>query len=193
MGVGKKILFVVCSVWFVVCSKGQTVDTISKPLKIAVFAPVYLDSVFEGPIYKLGKNNLPKYILPGLDFYQGVMMAVDSLNKEHASVEVSFYDTKNTTISIPDLIISGELQDVSLMIASFNTRTEIKPLADFALEKQIPLISATYPNEGGITGNPYFVLLNSTLLTHLEALYHYTRRFYPTDKTIKLILLSMVL
>lgn len=184
MGVCKKILFVVGSLWFVICSKGQAADTISKPLKIAIFAPVYLDSVFEGPIYKLGRNNLPKYVLPGLDFYQGVMMAVDSLNKEHAAVEVSFYDTKNTTVSIPDLITSGELQDVSLMIASFNTRTEIKPLADFALEKQVPLISATYPNEAGITGNPYFILLNPTLLAHLDALYNYTRKFYPTDNIV---------
>jgi hypothetical protein len=48
--------------------------------------------------YKLGKANLPRYILPGLDFYNGMMMAVDSLNKEQAPVEVLFYDSKSRTI-----------------------------------------------------------------------------------------------
>jgi ABC-type branched-subunit amino acid transport system substrate-binding protein len=184
MGACRMILFAVCNLLFAVFTKAQLPDSLHKPLRVAVFAPVYLDSVFEGPIYKLGKNNLPRYVLPGLDFYNGAMMAVDSLNKEHAAIEVSFYDTKNTTVSIPDLITSGELQDVSLVIASFTTRAEIKPLADFALEKRVPLISATYPNEGGITGNPYFVLLNPTLLAHLDALYSYIHRFYPTDNIV---------
>ncbi|MES2332624.1 MAG: ABC transporter substrate-binding protein [Bacteroidota bacterium] len=177
----RMILFVVCSLWFVVCAKGQAADSLRKPLKIAVFAPVYLDSVFEGPIYKLGKNSLPRYVIPGLDFYNGMMMAVDSLNRERASVEVLFYDTKNSTVSIPDLITSGELQDVSLIIASFNARAEIKPLADLALEKKIPLISSTYPNDGGITGNPYFILLNPTLIAHVEAVYNFVRKSYPTE------------
>ena len=34
-----------------------------KPLKVAVFAPVYLDSSFEGMNYKLGGANLPKSVL----------------------------------------------------------------------------------------------------------------------------------
>jgi hypothetical protein len=184
MGSCRMILFVVGSWLFAVDTLAQLPDSLHKPLKVAVFAPVYLDSAFDGDVYKLGRNILPKYLLPGLDFYQGVMLAVDSLDKEHAAVEVLFYDTKNTTVSLSDLISSGELQDVSLLIASFNTRAEIKPLADLALEKKIPLISATYPNEGGITGNPYFVLLNPTLLAHIDALYNYTRRFFPTDNIV---------
>jgi hypothetical protein len=51
-------------------------------------------------------------------------------------------------------------------------------------KKKIPLISATYPNEGGITGNPYFVLLNPTLLSHIDALYNYVRRSFPTDNIV---------
>lgn len=184
MGICRVILLVVCSLWFVVGSKGQTTDSIHKTLKVAVFAPVYLDSVFDGPVYKSGKNILPRYMMPGLDFYNGVMMAIDSLSKEQAPVEVLFYDTKNPAVTIPDLISSGELQDVSLMIASFNSRNEIQPLADLALEKKIPLISATYPNEAGITGNPYFILLNPTLVAHIEALYGYVRRLYPTDNIV---------
>ena len=152
-----------------------------KPVKVAVFAPIYLDSAFVNDTYKLGKNNLPKYLLPGLDFYNGVMLAIDSLNAEKVPVEVLLYDSKSAESQIQQLVAGSDFADISLIIASFNTRAEIKPLADYALEKNIPLISSTYPNDGGITGNPFFVLINPTLLTHIEGIFKYLHRFYPTN------------
>jgi hypothetical protein len=43
------------------CTIAQT-DTV-KPLKVAVFAPIYLDSSFNGDSYKLGNRNPPRYTL----------------------------------------------------------------------------------------------------------------------------------
>lgn len=152
--------------------------------KVAVFAPVYLDSAFSGENYKLGNNYLPKQILPGLDFYNGITAAVDSLNKEKVQVEVIFYDTKSSTKPINSIISKNELQGVQLIIAVFNTRNEVKPLADYAKQLNIPLISATYPNDGGVADNPYFYMINSTLNTHVEAMYRFLQRFYPLHNTI---------
>ena len=177
-----RFFIMVCCLCFGMKAIAQS--TAVKPLKVAVFAPVYLDSAFSDDTYKLGRNNLPKYILPGLDFYNGIMLAVDSLNTEKVPVEVLFYDSKSIELPIENVIENDELKDVSLIIASFNTRNEIKLLADFALEKKIPLISSTYPNDGGTTTNPYFVMLNPTLAAHIEAIYKYTHRFYPTENII---------
>ncbi len=150
--------------------------------KVAVFAPVYLDSAYtqEGN-YRLGNQILPRYMMPGLDFYNGVMLAIDSLNAEKQPVEVLFYDSKTAKGNTSNVILDSTLADVSLIIASFSNRNEIKPLADFALEHEIPLVSATYPNDAGITENPYFVLMNPTLRTHLEGIYSYLQRVYPTS------------
>jgi hypothetical protein len=112
------------------------------------------------------------------------MMAIDSLNAEGISAEVLMYDTKGDVNSINHILAKPELENVSLMIASFNNRNEIKPLADFALLKKIPLISETYPNDGGVSENPYFVLVNSTLRTHCDALYKYLQRFNSLDNLI---------
>ena len=162
--------------------RGQADST--RPLRIAVFAPVYLDSAFIYDTYKLGNRNLPKYILPGLDFYNGVMMAVDSLNTEHAPLEVLFYDSKSAESPIQKTITDPEFSNISLIIAAFNTRADMKPLADFALQQNIPLISATYPNDGGLTENPFFVLINPRLVTHIEAVYKYLQRNYPIDNIV---------
>lgn len=178
----KQIIVVFSLLGFVQKTIAQT-DT-SIPKKIAVFAPVYLDTAFRGDTYQLGKNNLPAYMIPGLDFYNGVMLAIDSLNKENAAIQVLFYDSKSLTEPIAQVVNKPEMQDVSLIIASFNNRNDIKLLADFALSKKIPLISATYPNSGGVRNNPYLILLNPTLSAHIEAVYKYMHRFYPTDPII---------
>ena len=175
----RKIGFVLFALLFVVNIMAQT--HAAKPLKIAVFAPMFLDSAFSGDNYKLGKNNLPKYMLPGLDFYNGVMLAIDSLKKDKTTVEVLFYDSKSENISIDEIVEDSSFREVTMIIASFNNRAEIKSLADFALENKIPLISATYPNDGGITANPFFVMINPTLAAHLEGIYKFAHRLYPLE------------
>ena len=49
-----------------------------------------------------------------------------------------------------------------------------------AQQKHIPFISGTYPNDGGVTNNPYTVLINSTLPIHCEAVFNYIMRSNPT-------------
>jgi len=152
-------------------------------LKVAVFAPVYIDSAFNENNYKLSLNNLPKNMLPGLDFYNGVMAATDSLQVVGKNVEVLFYDSKGKE-SISNIIKKPEFENVNLIIASFNNKNDIKPLADFALQNKIPLISATYPNDGGVIANPYFVLLNTSIKTHIEQIYKYLQQKYSTSNVV---------
>jgi ABC-type branched-subunit amino acid transport system substrate-binding protein len=173
------LLLVLVSLFTIQESRAQEATT-----KIAVFAPLYLDSAFNGNNFKLGNTNLPKFLLPGLEFYNGVMMAIDSLNAEGVNAEVLIYDSKQSELAIQEILSKPDLEGVSLIIASFNNRNEIKALADFALSRKIALISETYPNDGGVTENPYFILVNSTLRTHIDALYKYLQRFHSTDNLI---------
>jgi len=156
----------------------------AKTLKVAVIAPVYLDSAFNGNDFKSGMNSLPRYMLPGLDFYNGIMFAIDSLQDEGIQLEVSIYDSKNAKQPLSSLISSGDLGKSNLIIAAFNNKAEIKTLADFALTNKIPLISATFPNDGGVLNNPYFVLLNSNLYTHFEQLYKYIQKHHASQNIV---------
>ena len=152
-------------------------------LKVAVFAPIYLDSAFNGDDYKLGINNLPKYMLPGQDFYNGVMMAVDSLQAAGTDLEVLFYDSKGKE-SLNSIVRKSEFEGTNLIIAAFNNRSDVKLLADVALRKRIPLISSTYANDGGVTNNPYLVMLNTSLKTHVEQIYKYLQKNITTNNVI---------
>ena len=46
--------------------------------KIAVFAPLYLDSAFDATNGYRYDKNFPKFINPGLEFYEGVQFALSS-------------------------------------------------------------------------------------------------------------------
>ncbi|HEX8278352.1 MAG TPA: hypothetical protein VF540_06635, partial [Segetibacter sp.] len=156
----------------------------SKPVKVAVFIPLYAKGVLDTISFASDKTNFPKTVLPGLEFYNGVMMAIDSLNQDSARVEISIYDTKQTNQSLSDLMKKPELNDVGLMIAVVTNPKELKIFGDQALAKSIPLISASYPNYVGISQNPYFVLLNSSFPTHLNGVYRHMQQYYSANTII---------
>jgi hypothetical protein len=149
---------------------------------VAVFAAVYLDSVFSGNYYNAGKK-FPRYVVPGLDFFQGAEIALDSLPLSNATIIAHFYDTKSETGSIEKLISEGKLDSVHLIIGSVRD-DDFAALAGFAKREGIPFISATYPNDGGITENPYLVIVNSTLKAHCESIFSFLLQNHGTDNIV---------
>ena len=174
MKIIKILLKTICFFSFLLASVSLSAQEIQpKKNKIAVLCPLYLDSAFTGYTYNLGNNNMPQYILTGLDFYNGVMLAVDTLNKEHINAEVWVYDTKKKNTDISAILQSMKVLNFSLILASFTSPAEQKTVSDFSFANNIPVISVTYPNDAGIAANPYFIMLNSTLKTHINGIYNY--------------------
>ena len=158
-------------------------DTLSKH-KIAIFAPLYLDSAFDGVNnYKYAKNVFPKFINSGLEFYEGARLALDSLNKEGAELEVYVYDTRSATDKFEDQLMRTELNDVSLIIAHCSNN-EVRLLSETALKKKIPVINTTVPNDAGTVSNPFFVILNPTLKTQCEGIYRYIQKYFAINPVI---------
>ncbi len=159
----------------------KTSDTVkAKVYKVAVFAPLYLDSVFT--LEKLRNDKLvPKFIMPAVEFVQGAQIAFDTFALNNERVEAFIYDTKSYTQSLPWLIKNKLLDSLNLMIGSVKD-IDFKQLADFALQKNIPFLSATYPNDGGVTANPFLGIINSTLKAHCEGIYSFILQNHGTDK-----------
>ncbi len=152
--------------------------------KIAIFAPLYLDSAFdEANEYKYAKNVFPKFINSGLEFYEGAKLALDSLDKEGAQLEIFIYDTRSATKTLEQQLASPELADVSLIIAHCSNN-EVRLLSETALRKKIPVINTTVPNDAGTTANPYFILLNPTLKTQCEGIYKYVQKYFAINPVI---------
>jgi hypothetical protein len=148
--------------------------------KVGIFAPLYLDSVFSNGKFKY-KDAIPKFITPSLEFVQGSQVALDSLKLKDVNVQAYIFDTKSYSKSIYTLINTNKLDSLQLIIGH-SRDLEYKQLADFAFKKNIPFVSVTYPNDGGIIGNPFTIIMNSTLKAHCEGIYSYLLQNNPTDK-----------
>jgi hypothetical protein len=154
----------------------------SARLKIAIFTPLYLDSAFDAAgNFKYEKTGA-KFVNPGLEFYYGAQLAIDSLEKRGAPLEVFVYDTRSKE-SIGQQLAKPELSDLELIIAQSNV-PETKMIAEQAQHRKIPFISATLPNDAGVLNNPYFVVLNSTLQSHVEGIYRFLQKYHSLDRII---------
>ena len=175
-------IFIICLLFSFLKTTIAQVETVPNP-RIALFVPLYLDSAFDAAgKYKLGKT-VPRYMSAGLDFYQGAAIALDSLDKEDVKFDVKVYDAKNAKQSVYKIADSGALDSVSVIIGAVSGK-EYLDLANIAKEKKIPFISASYPNDGGISGNPYVVIVNSKLNTHLQAIYNYILKNWGTNNLV---------
>ena len=72
--------------------------------------------------YRYAKNQFPEFINPGLEFYEGVQLALDSLAKENIPLEVFIYDSKSSTESIASQLSKSEMEDVDLIITHCSTQ-----------------------------------------------------------------------
>lgn len=161
-----------------------TGQTESPKHRIAIFAPLYLDSAFiDDTTYRYAKNVFPKFINPGLEFYEGAQLALDSLNIEKAQLEIFVYDTRSAKESLTQQLNKPELDSVELILAHCSS-AEVKIFADAGLRRNIPVINVNLPNDGGVTGNPFFVMLNSTLRTQCEGIYRHIQKYYPLSRLI---------
>jgi len=170
------------SIFILVISFSTIAQTVQRN-KIAIFTPLYLDSVFDATgNFRFEKNNFPRYVIPGLEFYQGVQTALDSLQKRGAPLEIFVYDSRGKQ-SIAQQLALPELRDVEMIIAQSNV-PETKALAEAAQQRKIPFISTTLPNDANVSNNPYVVVLNSTLQAHVEGIYQFIQKYHKQDKIV---------
>lgn len=155
----------------------------SRP-KLAIFAPLYLDSAFDASGNYRYDKSFPKFMNAGVDFYEGAQLALDTLAKEHIPLDVQIYDTRNAKETLGQMLDDSSMEHVGLIIGQVSSTGELQQLAAAAQKKNIPFIDANYPNDGGITNNPSLVILNSTLRTHCEGIYRYLQRNYATKSLV---------
>ncbi|MGN6508290.1 MAG: ABC transporter substrate-binding protein [Chitinophaga sp.] len=151
---------------------------------VAVFTPLFLDSVFATSMEIPGRT-MPRFVMPGLEFYEGVQMALDSLKNSGMHLTVRVFDNKGKYNDVGAILRSRQLDNTDLIIGAVGS-PEFQQLSDYAKQKQINFVSATYPNDGGVTDNPFLVIANSTLRSHVEAIHNYAQKAYANKNIVVL-------
>jgi hypothetical protein len=149
--------------------------------KIAVLTPLYLDSI------DLEKNlaNIPKFMMPGLDFYQGIQIAADTLRKQGFKLDIYVHDSKSAYLNVQNIIETDRLDSMDLIIGNASV-SDLKLLGEFAKSKKINFISAVSPSDAEQESNPYFTILQPRLASHIERMHKHINVRHPEDNVFYL-------
>lgn len=102
-----------------------------------------------------------------LDFYQGALLAIDSLKKEGLSINLNVYNTGKSPELTRKLLTNPGLQNANLILGPVYPECQ-KPVSDFALENRIPMVSPLAQNSYLLESNPLFFQANPSFNTQIE-------------------------
>lgn len=154
-----------------------------KNTRIGLFTSLYLDSAFDASgQYKL-QNSFPRMAISGLEFYEGAVMAIDSINHSGPKVSMEVFDIQSKTGAIAYLLNNKKIDSLDFIIAQASGSDYLQ-LAQIAKEKNIPMVSATYPNDGGIRESPMVFIANPKINSHIQVIHNQLFKKWPDANII---------
>jgi LysM repeat protein/ABC-type branched-subunit amino acid transport system substrate-binding protein len=94
-----------------------------------------------------------------LQFYEGVLLAVDSMQKAGMNIRLNVYDTQQNSESVRKIIASENFLNTNLIIGPVFPN-EQRDMAEFSAKNRIPMISPLSAQSGDILINPYYFQVN---------------------------------
>jgi hypothetical protein len=158
-------------------------DTRRKPrYRVDVLVQLYLDELVQGTksVYKV---RIPEKAMPGMNFYEGIKLATDTL-RDYYNLDIYIHDVTAAGKSPAQLTAGGTALDSSDLIIGAIPAAQLQPVAAFAKRRAINFVSALSPADGGVRDNPYFTLLQPTLQTHCEWIAKAVSRKYRSTKPV---------
>lgn len=144
--------------------------------RIDVLLPVALNKyVTDG---RLVSPNLPPSLIPVINFYEGILLSARRLNSEDIKIDLHIHDAGEEGKNVQQLLVAGSLQNSDLIIGYLQSE-QLEGVAQFAEKNRINFLSAFSPSDAGISGNPYFVILQPTLETHINKIASFGERTFP--------------
>ena len=120
---------------------------------VAVLLPFMLNDI--------NPNNLRRSNQFILDIYEGIKVGINSLKERGISVNLYAFDTEKDAYKTQELIDSGELDGMDLLIGPLYPET-VKLVSDFSLKKRINIFNPLSSNSNLIENNPFCFLLKPT-------------------------------
>jgi ABC-type branched-subunit amino acid transport system substrate-binding protein len=157
--------------------------TVTKPrYRIDVLVPLYLDElVVDGKA--VNKGRFPDKAVSGMDFYEGIRLAADTLDGQGYNIDVYVHDiteAKNT----PESLVSRKILDSSDLIIGAVQSQQIPAVAKLAQKNKINFISALSPSDADVKENPYFILMQPSLETHSKWIVNKIGQKHKNKRTI---------
>ncbi|WP_159520006.1 LysM peptidoglycan-binding domain-containing protein [Sunxiuqinia indica] len=94
-------------------------------------------------------------------FYEGVLLAVDSLQKAGMKIQLHVFDTNQEQAVVDSLVQLDVFRELDLIIGPVFPNLQ-QPVADFAYKNRIPMVSPLSSSGNFEDNNPYYFKVNPT-------------------------------
>lgn len=142
--------------------------------KVALLLPFYTDAItIQKEIAETNndkEDENEKIALepkPFFEFYEGVLMAIDTLKKSGLNVDLYVYDSRRDSVETRAIIQKKEMKQMDLIIGPV-FYPNIQIVADFAKKNKINFVSPLSSNDDILNNNPYCFQVNTTIETQIE-------------------------
>ena len=135
----------------------DTLITKKNEYVIGLLLPFYLDENDEITEHRSAIEE--KMIYPkskfAIEFYNGFIMALDSISTDSCKFKVHVYDTKgNDSLRIKNILLKPELKTLDLMVGPLYY-DNFKQAVEFAQKNHIPIVSPVKQNNKTLLGNEF--------------------------------------
>ena len=112
-----------------------------------------------------------------IEFYQGMLLALDRLKNENISVNLKVFDSEGEDKSLSPLLESGQLDDVDIIFGPRWTN-HISEVARWAAARRIPVVNPMNRDADDVYNNPYVYQLNTPQSYFNQEIYnHFLEQF----------------
>lgn len=112
-------------------------------------------------------NQLSQITQVSLEFYEGLLLALDTLKKMGISVNLKVHDTKRSLHEVSKILEDKSVAGSELIIGPY-IFDEVKPVAQFAANKGINFVSPIYSNKEGLAEKQNIIAVSQNLQHQLE-------------------------
>ncbi len=146
-------------------------------INIALILPLQGDAITLDAEEEASVNpNFEPNPKPFLEYYEGFLMAIDSMKRAGLNLSVKTIDLRKDSAKTQDLINKGELNDMDLIVGPV-FESNFKMVSEFALKKGINIIYPINSQNSEIFSNPRVFLLNSSLYSQMAQATKYLAAF----------------
>lgn len=112
-----------------------------------------------------------------VEYYEGVLMAIDSLKRSGTSIDLYVYNCKDESSSLNAILAKNEMKNMDVIFGP-QQQQHIKTLADFAKKNSTRLVIPFSSKEEEVFDNPYVYQINTPQsYLYSEVYEHFTRQF----------------
>ena len=116
-----------------------------------------------------------------VEYYEGLLMAVDSLKKQGVSIDLYTYDTKGREATLNSILSKKEMKNMDIIFGPAKAQ-DIDVLATFADNNNIRLVVPFAPKVDEVFKNPHIYQINTPQsYLYSEVYEHFTRKFSDSN------------